>query len=297
MKSISIFLFFILVSSMQITGQKPISVSEDSVNFGKIRMPGLSVIIPEVNYEKTLKIWMKELQSGTKSKLVTDNGEMSIFGAKIKDISPNPINVYSKLMTLDSMLKLNVAFEVKKDQYIEKATGEADLSKAKNYLKEFAKNQYIDLAKDQADAEDKKLSDLQKELSSLEKDKSSLQKSIESNNSDIVNEKQVILVQNNELAAVSADIVEQNKLISMEAGPVQKDKSDYIKSLEKRKKKASGSIESSENKINKANNEIDKANLDISKNERMQQLASEKIEKQEAVCQRYVDKLKKIKSY
>jgi chromosome segregation ATPase len=260
-------------------------------------MPGLSVIIPEVNYEKTLKTWMKELQSGTKSKLVTDNGDMSIFGAKIKDVSPNPVNVYSKMMSLDSMVKLTVVFEVKKDQYIERATGEAELSKAKNYLKEFAKNQYIDLAKDQADTEDKKLREIQKELSSLEKDKSSLQKSIESNNSDIVNEKQNILVQNNELAAVSADLVEQNKLISSEAGPAQKDKSDYIKALEKRKKKASGSIESSENKINKANNEIDKANLEISKNERMQAQVSEKIEKQEAVCQRNVDKLKKIRTY
>lgn len=297
MKSISTLLFLILVSCMEVKGQKPILVSEDSINFGKIRMPGLSVIIPEVNYEKTLKTWIKELQSSTKSKLVTENGDMSIFGAKIKDVSPNPVNVYSQLMNLDSMLKLTVAFEVEKDKYIERATGESELSGAKNYLKEFAKNQYIDLVKDQADAEDKKLRDIQKELSSLEKDKSSLQKSVESNNSDIVNEKQNILVQNNELVAVSADIVEQNKLISMEAGPAQKEKSDYIRALEKRKKKASGSIESSENKINKANNEIDKANLDISKNERMQEQVSEKIEKQEAVCQKYVDKLKKIRSY
>ena len=40
---------------------------------------------------------------------------MSIFGAKIKAISPNPINVYSKLIRLDSMLQLFASFETKKD--------------------------------------------------------------------------------------------------------------------------------------------------------------------------------------
>ena len=43
-----------------------------------------------------------------------------------------------------------------------------NLSGAKNYLKEFAKNQYIDLVKDQADAEDKKLREIQKELYNLD---------------------------------------------------------------------------------------------------------------------------------
>ena len=211
MKSISTLVFLVFISSIGIKAQKPVLVSEDSLKIGKGRLPGLSVIIPEVNYEKTLKIWIRDLQSGTKSKIVTENNEMSIFGAKIKEVSPNPVNVYSKLTNLDSALKLNVAFEVKKDQYIERATGETDLTKAKNYLKEFAKNQYIDLAKDQADAEDKKLRDLQRELSSLEKEKSRLQKSIQSENTSIVTEKDNIAIQNNELASVSAEIIEQNK--------------------------------------------------------------------------------------
>jgi chromosome segregation ATPase len=297
MKLISTLLVLILVSCIGTKAQKPILVSEDSINIGKNRLPALTVNIPEANYEKTLKSWTKELQSGTKSRLVTENSEMTIFGAKIKEVSPNPINVYSKLVNLDSMLKLTVVFELKKDQYIERATGESDLTKAKNYLKEFARNQYIDLVKGQIDAEDKKLRDIQRELSSLEKDKSSLQKSIQSNNKDIASEKNNILVLNNELATVSAELVEQNiQLSSISEGPVQKEKSDYIKGLEKRKKEALKSIEKSQNKIDKANNEIDKANLEISRNERMQTEVMDKIAKQEAVYQQFVDKLKKIKS-
>ena len=298
MKSISTLVFLVFISSIGIKAQKPVLVSEDSLKIGKGRLPGLSVIIPEVNYEKTLKIWIRELESGTKSKMVTENNEMSIFGAKIKEVSPNPVNVYSKMTNLDSALKLNVSFEVKKDQYIERASGETDLIKAKNYLKEFAKNQYINLAKDQADAEDKKLRDLQRELSSLEKEKSRFQKSIQSENTSIVTEKDNIAIQNNELASVSAEIIEQNKQFgSMEEGTTKKEKTDYINGLEKRRKKVQSSIESSENRINKANNEIDKANAEIPRNDKMQEQVNENIEKQQAVYQKFEDKIKNIKTY
>ena len=283
---------------MGIKAQKPILVLEDSINFGKTLIPGLTVIIPESNYEKTLKVWIKDLQSSTKSKLVTENNEMSIFGARLKEVSPNPLNVYSKLMNLDSMLKLTVAFEVKKNQYIERSTGETEFTNAKNFLKEFARNQYLDIAKDQADAEDKKLRELEKELSSLEKEKTRLQKSIQSDNSNIITEKGNITIQNNELTTVSSELVDQNnKLSSMEEGQAKKEKINYINGLEKRRKKAQNSMESSENRINKANNEIDKANVEIPKNERMQAEVNEKIEKQQAVCQKFADKLKTIKTY
>jgi hypothetical protein len=283
---------------MGIKAQKPILVSEDSITFGKGKLPGLSVLIPEVNYEKTLKTWTRDLQSRTKSKLVTENNEMSIFGAKIKEISPNPINVYSKLMNLDSALKITVAFEVKKDQYIERSRGETELTNAKLYLKEFARNLYIDLAKDQADAEDKKLRDLQGDLSSLEKDKTRLQKTIQSENTTIVTEKDNITVQNNELASVTAEIVEQNQQLSETSdSPTKKAKTGYINGLEKRKKKVQNSIESSENRINKADNEIDKANAEIPRNEKMQEQVNEKIEKQQAVCQKFADKIKTIKLF
>ena len=298
MKSISTLIFLISVSFIGLKAQKPITVSDDSLVLGKTSMPGITVTIPEVKYETALKAWTKELQSGTKSKLLTENNSMSIFGAKIKEISPNPLNVYSQMMNLDSAVKLTVVFELKKDEYIERSSSETDLSNAKKYLKDFAKDKYLDVAKDQEDAENKKLRDLQKDLSLLEKDKSRFQKSIESANSTIYSENQNISVQKNELESVSAEIVEQNKqLSSPEADPVKKEKTDYINGLEKRKKKALSSIESSQEKINKSNNEIDKANAEIPKNEKIQEQLNDKIAAQQAVYQKYADKTKTIKSY
>jgi hypothetical protein len=298
MKTISTFVFLILVPVMGIKGQKPISVSEESMKFGKTNIPGLSVNIPEANYEKTLKIWIKELESGTKSKVATENGEMSIFGAKIKDLSPNPINVYSRIITGDSTLQLSVSFELGKDKYIEKATGEADYANAQNYLKQFAKNRYLEVAKDRVDVEDKKLRDIQKELSSLEKEKSRLQKTIQSNNTTVLNETDNIAIQNNELKNVSASIVDNNSQLSgMDEGAAKEERVKYIKELEKKKKKVLSTIESSENKINNAKNETVKATSDISKNDLMQEQVRGRMVQQELVLQKFTFKLTSIKNY
>lgn len=288
----------VLIPFLGINAQKPIIVSEDTLQIGKSLLPGLSVTIPESDFDKALKTWIRDLQTSTKSKVVTENGEMSIFGAKIKAISPNQINVYSKLIKLDSMLQLFASFETKKDQYIERYSGESEFVKAQDYLKEFAKSQYIDVAKGQADAEEKKLRDLQKELSSLENEKSKMQKGIQTDNSNISSKKENITVQNNELNTVNAAIIEQNsQLATMEEGPAKKEKAAQIKELEKRKKKALNSIESSENKINRADSDVNKSTGDIPRNERMQEKVREQIFQQEAVYQRFADKLKKIKSY
>jgi hypothetical protein len=287
----------VLIPFFGIKAQQPIIITEDTLQIGKSLIPGMSVTIPEVDYDKALKTWIRDLQSGTKSKLVTENGEMSIFGAKIKAITPNQINVYSKLIKLDSMLQLFVSFETKKDQYVERSSG-PEFASAQDYLKEFAKNQYIDVAKEQANTEEKKLRDLQKELSSLENEKSKMQKGIQNDNSTIASEKENITIQNNELNTVNAALIEQNSQIAtMEEGPAKKEKSEQIKELEKRKKKAQNSIESSERKINKSDKDVDQATGDIPRNERMQEKVREQIFQQEAVYQRFADKLKKIKSY
>jgi chromosome segregation ATPase len=298
MKSISTLAFLILTFGSGIKAQIPVSVTEDSLKLGKTTLPGISVTIPEVNYENTLKAWVKNLESGSKSKVVTENNEMSIFGAKIKEISSNPVNVYSKMIKQDSTLKLTASFELKKDQYVERTGTAAEFPKAEEYLKQFAKNQYIDVVKTQVDVEDKKLRDIEKELSSLEKEKNHMQKSISSNNTTIANEKENITVQNNELTTVSAAIIEHNRqLDTMSTGPAKEEKIKYLKELDKRKKKAQSSIESSQNKINKTTNDTDKTNAEIPKNEKMQEQINEKIQNQQAVLQKFTDKLKKIKSY
>lgn len=278
--------------------QRPITVTEDSILFGNAKFPGFLLTIPEVNFQNAQKQWIKTIQKSTKSTVTIDKDDMTIFGANIKEISEMPINIYSKLISMDTAIQLAAIIELKKDQYLEKKTGEVELLKGKNYLRAFAKDLYADLAKDQLSEEEKKLKELEGQLESLQKDKSNLQKDIQSCNTDIISEKDNIALKNSELTTISAEILSQNEeLNAMQEGETKTNKKAYISDLEKQKKKLLNAIESSENNINKANNKIDQCNQDIPRNETQQTELAPKIAQQEAVVRKYTDKLTAIKNY
>lgn len=299
MKSIkTLFLLTFLLMSGLLTAQKPILVTEDSLSSGNAKYPGFRVVIPEVNYDRVEKNWLKELQSGTKSKVVVESGMMSIFGANLKSISPTPMNVYSRLTDEDSVLVLMASMELKKDVYIEKANGDTELAAAKAFLKQFAKDQYLGFVKDELTVEEKKLKDLNGELSSLQNNKSRMQKSIHSNRTTIKSEQDNIVLQNTEISRLTVEVQTQTEqLTSMEEGAAKEEKAGYLKELEKKKKKLLNDVESSENKINKANNEIDEATREIPKNESEQEVVREKIARQEVVVQQFTNKYNNVKAY
>jgi len=298
MKTISLAVVFIFISCAGTLAQKPIIMSEDSIKIGNGMLPAISVLIPEVQYDKTLKNWTKLLETGTKTKLMTEHSEMSILGAIIKSITPNAINVYSVLSDRDSALYLAAAFELKKDVYIARSTGEADFSKAKDFVFEFAKGQYVDLASDQLKAEENKLKDLEKELGSLQRDQSGMEKSIRKNNRTIENERDRLVELNTQLTTLTQRIADERiQYTTMEEGLTKDEKEKALKVLEKDRKKLTKTIASSEKKISKAEGAIKKANNDIPRNDRIQEKYNEEIRAQETVVQRFTDKLNRIKGY
>jgi len=187
---------------------------------------------------------------------------------------------------------------MKKDQYIERVTGEAELAKAKTFLFDFAKKQYIDLVTEQVKAEENKLKDLERELGSLEKDQTGMEKSIRSNNRLISYEKEKLIELNNELTSVSAALVEHNtQLSSMEPGDPRDERVKYIKTLEKQKKRTQKAIRSAENKIAKSEKSVDNSTRAIPRVDNTQERTRNRIADQEAVLQKFVDKLNTVKGY
>jgi chromosome segregation ATPase len=298
MKKIYALFLAIIIPFIGIDAQKPINVTSDSIAFGISKYPGIIVTIPEVNMETVQKDWVKSLQSGTKSKVVTENEEMTILGANIKEISKTSVNVFSKIMNQDSLVQLSAIIELKKDVYAESGNEELEFTAAKNYLKEFAKSEYIALAKDQLQVEEKKLKDLENELSSLKNDKSKEQKSIKSNKDRIQSEKDNISEQNAELAKLEAELINQNaQLEAMDEGVAKDEKQKFIKELEKQKNKLTKKIGSSEKKITKAESQIEDSYSSIPQIESSQDDIRTRISNQEAVRNRYAEKLNTIKGY
>ncbi|MCU0457612.1 MAG: hypothetical protein MUE37_00785 [Bacteroidales bacterium] len=287
-----------LLAAPGLKGQKPIKVLEDSVQFGNYLYPGFNVTIPEADYDRALKNWVKVQETGTKSKVQTENGEMTIFGAIIKEVSPAPVNIYSRLMNEDTLSRLLVAIELKKDQYVEPASGDIQLTSAKNFLKEFAKEQYIDFIKDELAAEEKILRDLNRELSSLESSKAKSQRTAKNKRNDINDEHEKLLVKNNELSLLSNEIINKNnEMMAMPVGAGRDAMSAQIKDLEKRRKKLQKEISKGENRISKAKSAINQADRAIPRNEDEQAVMKSKIEAQHAVVQKFIDKLNTVKLY
>lgn len=287
-----------LLPAVSLTAQKPIYVYEDTLQLGNSQIPALTVVIPEVEYDNALKSWIKEQESGTRSKVVTENGNISIFGANMKDISPTPVNIYSNLSDKDTALLLSVAFELRKDEYIGKASAETDLANAKIYLFNFSKNQYIDFATEELKAEESKLRNIEREFSSLQNNESKISRSLAKNNRTVIREKEELINLNNELTSLNAAIEEHSiQLAGMLDGTARDEKEDYLKDLEKDKKKVQRSIRRSENRLKKAENAINKANRDLPRNDNNQERIREQIKKQASVVEQYTEKLNRIKAY
>lgn len=288
----------LLIAMPALKAQKPIKVIEDSIQIGNYLYPGFNITIPEADFNNALKSWVKLQETGTKSKVQTENGAMTIFGALIKQVSAAPVNIYSRLMNEDTISRLLVAIELKKDQYVEPASGDVQLSAAKDYLKEFAKSQYIEVIKSQLAAEEKILRDLKKEMSSLEKSKSRSQKTAKKKRGTVNDEQEKLLVKNNELSILSTDIIyRNNEMMAMPVGAGREASASQIKDLEKRRKKLQKEISKSESKIQKARSDINQADRAIPKNENEQDTMRAKIDAQQAVVQTFIEKLNTVKSY
>lgn len=288
----------LLITAPAMFGQKPIKVLEDSIQFGNYLYPGFNVTIPEANYDKILKDWVKTQENGTKSKVQTENGEMTIFGAIVKEVSPAPVNIYSRLMNEDTLTRLMVCIELKKDQYVESATGDIQLTSAKNYLKEFAKKEYMDVIKEQLAAEEKILRDLNKDLGGLENSKARSQRTAKNKRNTVNDEQEKLLVKHNELNLLSNEIItKNNEMMAMPVGAGRDAMASQITELEKRRKKLQKEISQGENRISKARSDIDQADRAIPRNENEQSVMKTKIDAQQAVVQSFIDKLNNVKLY
>ena len=252
---------FILFFVLSITGfaQKAITFVEGPIVFRHGNTPGITVSIPEVSFKKVQDSWIKTLEKGTKSKVMNEDNEISIFGAMLKNISPAPVNVYSFVRDNDSAILVAATVELKKDVYVTLENNPEEYAKVKGFLLEFAKGHYLELAEEQLAAEEKKLSKLEGDLKDLDNDKVKLEKMIQSNTNTIASTNDELTILRNSLKSLNDEMLAQtNAYNALEEGTAKDEKKKYIDDLEKRIKKDNKDIESGEKKIINLQSEIDK---------------------------------------
>jgi hypothetical protein len=254
---------FCFVLSLTGIAQKAITITEGPVTFRHGNTPGITLIIPEVSFKKVQDSWIKTLEKGTKSKVMNENNEISIFGAIIKDITLTPVNIYSYIKDNDSAILIAVSVELKKDVYVSSEKNVEEFSKIRAFILEFAKGHYLELAQEQLDNEEKKLSKLEGELRSLENENNKLEKMIQSNTTTIGSTKDELTILRTNLLSLNDELLGQtNQYNALEEGPSKEEKKKYIDDLEKRIKKNNKDVESGEKKIINLEAEIKKAQND-----------------------------------
>ncbi|MDY0342760.1 MAG: hypothetical protein RBR28_04250 [Lentimicrobium sp.] len=295
MKKTLLFTMLLVLSILVVKGQQPIVTAYDSLLFGDTRCPGLWVTIPEVSKADIEKDWKKILEKGTKSKVLSKDNEMTIFGAQWSDISKEPVNVFSNYVETDSTIRLFVAVELHRDDFVTRDSPQ--FTALSNMLTSFAKDKYIAVADGQLAQENKKLKDLQKNLESLRKNKDKLEKQIKSDQAAIDQENYRIVTTQKEIGETDRLLDTRGTELASLDGKERKDKESEIKSLEKKKKSSQKSIGSSESKINKATNNIADNNTAIAINLQEQSKVMSEIADQTMEVRKYEEKLNKIKSY
>ncbi len=296
MKHTFYFIFILFLSFATVKAQKPVTLTPDSVNIGHTGFPGFWLSIPEVKSAVVKASWIKSIEKGTKSKVKKENDDLTIFGAIIKDVYQGSVNIMSKVVDQDSLCRLFVCVETTRNKFIGKSSPEYE--KLSKYLKNFGKDQYVALAKDQLSVENDKLREMDKDLKTARKNNEKYEKNIQSAKTLRSEAKDKINSLNKEVVQVTSDI-DSNTTLSASApdGDAKKAKQSELKTLEKKKKGLLKDIHAAENNISKANSAIDDNTREIALNAETQKAINEKLTKQTLVVNRFENKLKAIKEY
>lgn len=291
-----LFISFFLFAVLLLHAQQPITLSDDTQAFGTMEFPGIWVDIPEASAKTILDNWTKTIQKGTKSKPVISGQDVSLLGAMIKDVIESPVNIESRIIAQDSVVRLFAGVELRRGEFV--VSGSPEYQKLKDFLKKFAKDEYLAVVSKQLSDEESKLKDMEKTLSALRKDREKLDKEIQSSNADIAKENDNILAYRKQLEVTDQSIGSLTTDISLITDPeVKKLKESELKSAQKTKKELLKDISGSENRISKSKNVIEDAKNNISLNVKSQEEEGVKINTQKMVVGEFVQKLKKIKSY
>ena len=296
----ALYLFGLLLVTGVLLGQKPIDVSGTDFKLGEDEYSGVQVLIPEAASEQVESMWIKALEKGTKSKVAeAHHGEITIFGAFLKSVGDDPVNIYSQIIPRDSIVELNACIELKRNEFITENLYESEFNQLKVYMANFGKEVYIEEVEEQLEAEENVLKELEKELKQLQNDKESMEKKISKNEHDIT-------VSDDDIRILDADIAVKNeelaqaKLRSASVGndEVQKETVDAeIKDIEKEKKKMLKSVEKEKKNIVGFNADIDNIKLEIPAMVERQNQKMQEIEQQRNKVTTFENKLTTVENY
>lgn len=278
--------------------QTNIVVEETSRAFSKGEQPSFLVTIPQAKLKEVEKEWIKYIRKDSKGKPETINGEVWMPGAVVKNISPDPINIYSRLTETQEGVILTAWIAITDVAFVSKQLNTDQDLAAQNYVRNFAVEQYKAAVKSELKDEQDKLKKLENELDGLIKDEEKSVKKISEHKRSIERNEAAIVTSKNDQKLKAEQVANQKRVVEQ----LRNTPGDAFKEAEKTLKKMEDEQRKLEKDNEKLNRDIDNWNKDIRSEERGiekskqdQRLKREEIEKQKNVVNEVQRKLNGIK--
>jgi hypothetical protein len=288
---------FIVMLPLLLNAQEKIEVKNERVTMSKGTQP-----IPDAKLESVKKDWMKLIRQNTKSKVVELGSEISIKGTLINEICNKPINIYSAIVGEYSVIRLVSTFEIDSVFFeLNETNSTMENDKKHNSIKDFMRNfavdQYKNAVKDQVDNEENMLGSLNNEFKALNKQVEADRKEIIENEQEIKNAQDAIASyeKENERKMEAIDAKKEANEAIKDDPELRKIAKTQLKELQKEKISIENNLEKEQKDIVKYQTNIEELNRAIENNLKLIEEKKTEITNQENIVKQVNTKLNGIK--
>lgn len=276
--------------------QKDITISESEKEISAGNKNSYVVLIPETKAKDVNEDWQKMMKKDAKGKVEGNKDEVKTTLITVKNISLNPLTIYSKSVETKEGVQLSAWFADEDSVFISTAATPDKSLAVQKYLHDFAVQEYKAVAKTQLEAEQKTLKDLQKVYDGFVKDQK------KADNAVVNAQKEIARLQDknkDEEGNIKQAIANKNanKAISDQQKNLDAEKK-HTKELEgyiNDQKKAEDNIKSNNKRIERLQDKIKEESANSDKAKQNQGPASSNIDAQKTRIAAASDKLNNIK--
>jgi hypothetical protein len=286
-----------LTFSITAFAQKNITVDEAPRPMSKDTQFSYLVEIPQAKVKQVEKDWLKYISIKSKGKATVVNGENLQTEAVYKNISPNPFNVYSKLVETTDGVNLTVWLTDNNAAFISKTPNSIEDLAVQKYVRDFAVQEYKLAVEEELKMERNKLNDIEKQQASLIKDEEKSNKKINDNLRAIAKAKDKIVTTQSDIDAASVKIENQKKMVDKTAADANATKGakKTLNDLEKDKVKSQKNTDGDAKDIESWEKEIREEQRNIADGKQKQGLKLSDIDAQKQIVYGVQTKLSNIK--
>jgi hypothetical protein len=286
-----------LTFSITAFAQKNITVDEAPRPMSKDTQFSYLVEIPQAKVKQVEKDWLKYISIKSKGKATVVNGENLQTEAVYKNISPNPFNVYSKLVETTDGVNLTVWLTDNNAAFISKTPNSIEDLAVQKYVRDFAVQEYKLAVEEELKMERNKLNDIEKQQASLIKDEEKSNKKINDNLRAIAKAKDKIVTTQSDIDAASVKIENQKTMVDKTAADANATKGakKTLNDLEKDKVKSQKNTDGDAKDIESWEKEIREEQRNIADGKQKQGLKLSDIDAQKQIVYGVQTKLSNIK--